>query len=108
MKIGDYIYFVDKNMIEKFEIKEIMLYKYIAADTRINEDGIWLNMEPGKYDETQVLIGENIHYGIENNKKEFRVFDYKLNTYNEISSHGWYSTVELANERFLLLNKKEK
>jgi hypothetical protein len=103
-KIGDYIYRVDKNEIEKCEIKEIIPYRYVGKDIRMNEEGIWLNNNPGKLPtNTQLLKVENIHYS-ESKKQTSDVFTYKLNIYNETSGFGWFSTANLATNQFAVLN----
>jgi hypothetical protein len=101
-KIGDYIYWVDKNEIEKYEIKEIIPYEYIGKKIIMNEDGIWLYKGPTELD-TQLLKVEIIHYS-ESKKQTRDVFTYKLNIYNEKSGFGWFSTANLATKQFAILN----
>jgi hypothetical protein len=102
-KVGDFIYSVDKNEIIKFEIKEIIPYKYVGEKMLVNEEGIWLDNSPGKRSDTQLLQVENTHSVLEH-KQEHEVFAYRLNTFNKSTSHGWFSTSELAIAQFTKLN----
>lgn len=104
-KVGDFIYLVTLDYINKYKITEIITYNHIGKSVMIYDDNVWLQSTV-KLDDLLSLKCDkcsNLHSITEEQHAD--VFLCDIDNDKIGASSWWCSDREIAAKRFLELNK---